>query len=180
MKGYISGTHSLQMGSRGYLTSLLYRHKYDNTINRTLMIYWRLLAIIGGALSLTFSPHEKYGLDWTACFLINIPFIFMLFFWLSLVRSRLGVEFSYSKSWQEPFLPANQKPLQFWLLASIALMIGGFGALADDLYRNASNLFFGVTFILMGILIRIALFIWIKIFEPKQPKAGVNHEGVVK
>lgn len=118
----------------------------------------RLAAIISSISGIVFFQHDTMGIGWGACCLISITTLagLVLFFFILSKRSE---SFPLSLSWHVPFYPSQKYPVQFWLISSISMILGGITSMIMDAIKNNGLEAFGGTFLGMGIAGLIATFV---------------------
>ncbi len=125
----------------------------------------RLILLIANLILFVLFPAEKTNLDWLSGALISVSFSVILFGWLVIQRNVPEIDFYGGYSWTYPFYPLKRYPLQYCLLTSLCLVIGGGGAMIANIVTRKSSGAFGGTIFLWGIGIFLSLKIWQRLFS---------------
>jgi hypothetical protein len=158
-----------------------------------LVVRLLIIAInVGGIIVISRDPRLTL-VDWRDCFSISVlisvalsaTMVFLLtvslpmsrlrqeidlsdsrwkLWWKSLTRYHQEVDWSEPYSWWKPFWPMKRYPLRYWLFAPQVLMIAGIAAMLADVISHKGQETVGGMFFFVGLLVWLALKIWIKKF----------------
>jgi len=137
---------------------LLTRHqvvsKSQVTISREVsMTYWkaaRLAVFLVNTLPAIIGNPNEPSADWRISLLAAVLFGPILLLWIMAARSQAARDSNNFNDWNAPFFPLTKYPLQFWLLMSYSLLLGGGLGLITNYLFEWGNQFLAVSYLLIG------------------------------
>jgi hypothetical protein len=106
----------------------------------------------------------KPPVDWRLSLIVAFTGSIGLFVWLSMIRHQNQIVWSNRYSWDTPFFPIMQYPLQFWLFAAHSLILSGVVGLLTNVWFPRENAPLSEMFLILGIAVLLTLHIWMKLF----------------
>jgi hypothetical protein len=126
----------------------------------------RLAVIASVTAGLLATSAERTNLEWGAAIPLGLLPAVAVFLWLTIVRHRTNIDWSFPYSFGHRFLPMAKFPLRFWFLASCALLFGGAVTVVWDLIDRNGHEAIGGLFFMTGIFLSLTIMLWIKLFAP--------------
>jgi uncharacterized membrane-anchored protein len=118
---------------------------------------FRLFVVEAASWSVVAISKTNSNIDWLACALISAAFGIALFTWLTVTDGRGGIDWSEPLSLTKPFYPMVTYPVRYWLLAAMALLLGGTAAAFLAMRTDEGRLRTSATFFFSGVAIVGAL-----------------------